>query len=745
MNFKLSRRKFLQSTSLAALALPLAKLVSGQEGFVSSPLERGGSLAEEIVTGGICEMCSWRCQLIGKKRDGRLIKLEGNPKSIDNGRSLCARGNAGIKLLYDPDRLKYPMKNVGERGRPVWKKISWKEALNECGSRLQAVVDRYGPQGIAMFAHGSTAIYPRQYFSRIVGTPNICEASLNQGRGIRDAAYLATIGRAAGENLDMANAKAIFLLGCHFGENVQVSQIKSYCKGLQNGAKLIVVDPRFSASAAKADIWVKIKPGTDTALLLALINYLIINNKYDKDFIEKYATGFDELQTGIAPWSLDKAAAECDIPAAQIKEVADLLAGRAPQVAIHPGQHGSWYGNDFQRERALACLTALLGAYYVKGGWVPGVIPEIGDVGWEGDEPAEILDLNRKGKEHLIHPFKPSGTPTELIRDAALTGKPYPIKGCVIWGQNPIQTVPGQEKTKAFLAQMEFVMCVDIMPTDATMWADILLPEVSYLERYDLIKTGRQWDLSAKHQQYIAARMPLVEPTFACRDHVYITNEIAKRMGHEDKIPVETAEELVDKSLRAANLSLAQLRRENGIHIGESEDPYGVPDDFKVLLHNPDIEATGFSGIPLYVPIAPPPGGFARLISGRVPVHTTNRTQNNAWLHQAMTENPVWVNDQTAARLQLKDGDRVGFVNSEGVTSSTTTLVKITPGIRQDTVYMAHGFGSASPQLSVGFGSGVDDQSLISLLKVDPETGAQATRNNFVKLIKDDKILDFPV
>lgn len=145
------------------------------------------------------------------------------------------------------------------------------------------------------------------------------------------------------------------------------------------------------------------------------------------------------------------------------------------------------------------------------------------------------------------------------------------------------------------------------------------------------------------------------------------------------------------------------------------------------------------------MPIAPPPGGFARLISGRVPVHTTNLTQNNAWLHQAMTENPVWVNDQTAARLQLKDGDRVGFVNSEGVTSSTTTLVKITPGIRQDTVYMAHGFGSASPQLSVGFGSGVDDQSLISLLKVDPEIGAQATRNNFVKLIKDDKILDFPV
>jgi len=744
MAFNVTRRKFLQTASLAAVALPLSEVIASESGITRSPLEAPGSFTDETVSGGICEMCFWRCQLVGKKRGDRLVKLEGNPKSIDNGTAICARGNAGIQLLYDPDRLKFPLKNVGERGKPVWKKISWTEALDECGKKLAAIEKKYGPQGIAVFPHGSTAKYPMQFFENTVGTHNVSEASFFQCRGIRDMAYMATIGRAPGESVDMPNAKVIFLLGSHIGENIHVSHVKQFIKGLQNGAKLVVVDPRYSSAAAKSDIWVRIKPGTDTAFLLAIMNHLVATKKYNAEFIEEHAQGFEKFAEGIKEWNLEKAAAECDIPAAQIKEVAEMLAANAPNVAIHPGRHVSWYGNDFQRQRSLACLTALLGAFYVKGGWVPGKDPKIGKTGWAKKEHKGSHNLNAKEDGELKYPFTPPGTPTELIRDAALTGKPYPIKGCVIWGQNPIQTIPDQDKMKKVLKQMDFVMCVDVMPTDATMWADILLPEVSYLERYDLVKNGTQWDFSEKHQQYIAARMPLVAPMFERKDQVFITNEIAQRMGYEKDIPVKTVEELVDKDLEVAGLSIDKLKKEGGIHLMDGKDPYTMPEDFEVLLYNEEIEDAGFPGVPTYIPVEQPPAGYARLLYGRVPVHTFNRTQNNIWLKNAMPDNPVWLNDELAAKMGLKDGDVIGLVNQAGFKSRTTTMVKTTPGIRKDAIFMAHGYGTANPLMTVAVNAGIDDTSMMTKATVDPETGAHGMRNTFVKFIKDGKVIDIP-
>nr|WP_321466849.1 molybdopterin-dependent oxidoreductase [uncultured Desulfobulbus sp.] len=734
MAMNLTRRNFLKAASIAAASVPLSKVAAKAEsGVVKAPLVAPGSYKDtQTVVGGVCEMCFWRCQLVGKIRDGRLIKLEGNPKSIDNGVSICARGNAGVKLLYDPDRLKYPLKNVGKRGAPKWQRISWEEALDTCGAKLKEVMDKYGAKGIAMFPHGSTATYPMHFFEHTVGTPNISEASFFQCRGIRDTAYMATIGLPPNEDVDMPNTKVLLLIGGHFGENIHVSHVKRYLKGLENGAKLIVVDPRYSASAAKSDIWVQIRPGTDTAFLLAVMNYLIENEKYNADFVDEYGEGFDKMAEGIKEWTLEKAAKECDIPADQIKEVAELLAANMPNVAIHPGRHVSWYGNDFQRQRALACLTGILGAFGVKGGFVPPKGPKgLAKIAWpKGEHHTEAIHM-----EEEIYPFSPPGTPTDLIRKAAIEGEPYPIKGCVVWGQNPIQTIPNQAMTIKMLEQMDFVMCVDVMPTDITMFADILLPDTSYLERYDVIKTGTQWNFADEQQQYIAPRMPLVAPGFERKESIYITNELAKRMGFGDKIPVQTQEELANKRLAPLGLSIDSIKAEGGIHLQPGKDPYGDL-DLEVLFYNEDLEDAELPAIPTYIPVEQPPVGFMRLLYGRSPVHTFNRTINNAWLLAECDSNPVWVNDKVAAKLDLKEGDTVSFINQDGVKSRTTTTVKVTPGIRQDCVYMYHGFGSMNPELTLGVGKGVDDTSLITKIAVDPETGAHGMRNNFVKLIK---------
>lgn len=734
MAFKVTRRKFLQTASIAAASVPLSKVATAKAGVAKSPFTAPGSFADtKTAVGGICEMCFWRCQLVGKVRDNKLVKLEGNPKSIDNGASICARGNAGIKLLYDPDRLKYPMKNVGERGNPKWKRISWKEALDECGTKLNATVKTHTAKGIVMFPHGASAKYPMHYFEHTVGTPNVSEASFFQCRGIRDYAWLTSIGTGPGENVDMANAKVIFGLGCHFGENVHVSHAKRYLKGLENGAKLVIVDPRFSAAAAKADIWVKIKPGTDTAFMLGMMSYMVANGKYNKDFVEAHGVGFDEFKAAIKDMTPEKASKECEVPVAQIKEVADLLAANAPNVSVHPGRFSSWHGNDFQRGRSLACMAGILGAFGVPGGFVKGKGPKgFGKVKW----PAGHEHHTALHREAGVHHQSPAGTPTDLIRDCAIASKPYPIKSCVVWGQNPMQTIPQQDLTVKMLKQMDFVMCVDVMPTDITAYADILLPEASYLERFDYIKKGTQWDFSDKHQQFVSARMPLVKADFERKDQVYICNELAKRMGHEKAIPVQTIEEMVDTVLKPAGLSIAKLIAEDGIHLQPGKDPYGVSEDFEVQFFNEELEEQGYPAAPTYIAVPDVPKGYMRLLSGRNPLHTFNRTQNNVWLNAGMPENPVWVNDTVAGKLGIKSGDKVTMVNSEGVKSSSTSHALVTPGIREDCVFMAHGFGSKSAGMTVGKGAGMDDQELCSIRAVDPETGCNGMRNNFVKLSK---------
>ncbi|MFZ5759794.1 MAG: molybdopterin-containing oxidoreductase family protein [Thermodesulfobacteriota bacterium] len=738
----MTRRTFLQTASLTVASLPLSRVVKAETGFTPKKISAPGSaVTTETVTGGICEMCFWRCNLVGRVRDGKLVKLEGNPKSIDNGTAICARGNAGIKLLYDPDRLKYPMKNVGQRGRPQWKQISWEEALDECAFRLKTVVNKYGGHGIAMFPHGASAKYPMEFLENVVGTQNVSEASFFQCRGVRDMGYMATFGTPPGENVDMANAKVIFLVGDHLGENVHVSHLKKYLKGLEKGARLVVLDPRYSAAAAKSHIWVQIKPGTDTAFLQAVMNYLLQEGKYDKKFVGNHCVGFLKFKDGIAHASLDWAAAICDVPADQIKEVAELLAANAPHVSIHPGRHVSWHGNDFQRIRAQACLTALLGAIGVPGGFVKPKGPKVKGIGWPRGEHGGEFNL-RAIRD--VHQYSPPGTPTELIREACLTGKPYPIKAWVIWGQNPLQTIPNQRKTIEALQQMDFVMCVDIMPTDITMYADILLPEACYLERYDYIKTGTQWNFADPHQQFIAPRLPLVDAMFERKDQVWITNQLAARMGYADRIPVASLEEKVDKELASVNLSLAQIREEGGIHLRPGKNPYGVSEDFEVLLYNEELEENGFAGVPTYLPVEEPPAGYARLVYGRSPVHTFNRSQNNVWLNHEMPINPVWINDEVAKKMGLQDGDEIQLINSEGIVSAGKSIVKATPGIRSDTLYLVHGYGSKNPMMTAGCNKGIDDQELISKLAVDPETGCHGMRNNFVKIVKDGKPFALP-
>ena len=234
------------------------------------PGRRGNEHVELIATN--CEMCFWRCGVLAEVKDGKVLKLQGNPNHPMTKGKLCARGNAGTQLLYDPDRLKYPQVRTGSRGAGKFKRVSWDEALDQFAGKLKEIKQKYGPEAVAVFPHGVGS----GFFATLMkayGTPNAAETAFAQCFGPRDVAYLLTFGRPVGspEPVDLEESKLIVLIGSHIGENIFTSQVTAFSEGLSRGAKLLVVDPRFSTAASKANWWLPIRPGSDIALLPGVV------------------------------------------------------------------------------------------------------------------------------------------------------------------------------------------------------------------------------------------------------------------------------------------------------------------------------------------------------------------------------------------------------------------------------------------------------------------------------------------
>ncbi|NTU43363.1 MAG: molybdopterin-dependent oxidoreductase, partial [Nitrospirales bacterium] len=330
----LSRRDFLKlSTATTAVAgltgVPIFKSVMA--------MGTNPEVVPSYVT-TFCEICFWNCGAIARVENGKVVKLDGQPGNPASRGKLCARGNAGMGSLYDPDRLKTPMLNVGKRGEPKWKSVSWDEALSFIAGKMGKIKETYGPEAVSLISHGTGGSFWKELLYAY-GSHNYTAPSFAQCRGPRDIGYMITFGAGPGspEQIDMANSKFIVLIGSHLGENAHNSQVQDFVEGISKGAKLVVVDPRFSTAAGKANWWLPIRPGTDMALLLAWINIIVNEELYDKEYIAKYAMGLNELKAEVAQYTAEWASKETDIPAATIVETAREMARFKPGVVIHPG------------------------------------------------------------------------------------------------------------------------------------------------------------------------------------------------------------------------------------------------------------------------------------------------------------------------------------------------------------------------------------------------------------------------
>jgi thiosulfate reductase/polysulfide reductase chain A len=736
----MKRREFIRvGAAGTAGAAVVGGLSSNWYDLYASPIPDPGTEGDRIIP-TFCELCFWKCGVLAHVKDGHVTKLEGNPADpLSNGR-LCPRGAGGTGLLYDPDRLRTPLIRREQRGAHVFEAVSWDAALNEVAENFQKIQARYGPEALALFSHGYGGSWFKHLF-HAMGSANIAAPSYAQCRGPRDVGFDLTFGWGVGspERTDIANTDCLVLIGSHLGENMHNTQVQEFSEAVRRGAQLIVVDPRYSTAASKADEWLPIRPGGDLALLLAWMHVLVTEKRVDREYLDLYAYGYEQLEAHLQPYSPEWAYPRTGIDPEQIRRTARMMAGSRPASLVHPGRHVTWYGNDTQRSRAIALLNALLGSWGRRGGfYVPSSV-EIPAYPYPEIEPHEgiIPDRPNPGDFPLGDQVLAQG-----ICDATVPGvrDNDGIHGWMVYGSNLPTTLPNPERTYEAIQALDFLVTVDVLPAEIVGWSDVVLPEATYLEREDDF-----WAPSFR-EPFVALRQQVVPPMYESRPGWWIAKELGTRLDLAEHFPWADAVEYLQERVDRAGLDGGQLSRE-GVIRGEPAPLYfeegAVPefytDSGKIELYSNRLAAYGFEAMPTWHDddIDDPPPGYYRLLFGRAPMHTFGRTTNNKLLSSMHDENGVWVNAAVARSWGLEDGDRVHLKNQDGVQSTFSAPVKVTERIRPDCVYVVHGYGRKAKHLKTAYGRGIDDAELITRVKVDPIMGGTGMNVNFVTFVAE--------
>jgi len=757
-----SRRRFLKISAATMAATGSATLLSPRLKAAGVSLSSSNNI-QTIPT--FCDVCFWRCGAVATLENGKLKKILGNPKDpLSKGR-LCPRGTGGIGAHFDNDRLKTPLIRVSERGEDKWKAVTWDEALSYIAKKMGAIKKEHGPESLALFSHGLGGTFIKHLW-KANGSKNIAAPSFAQCRGPREIGFDLTFGDVVGspERTDIANTRCLVLIGSHLGENMHNTQVQEFAEAVGKGATIITVDPRFSVAASKAKHYLPIKPGTDLALILAWMHVLVSENLYDKEYVAKYGYGFEAFSATLTEYTPEWAYIETGIDPAVIRETAYEMARNAPATLVHPGRHVNWNGDDTQRSRAIALLNALLGSWGRKGGFYQNAptipvpkypYPKYPKADYlradnykpltpEEEEafksrPATTGEHGEAADDpHLKYPFAKGGHDTTAtgLRDATISEKPYPIKAWMVYATNLLQNLPNQQETIEAIKKLDLLVVVDIAPNELCCWADVVLPESVYLERYDELSVKSFRDLP-----YVALRQPVADPPDDQKPNWWIARELAKKLGLSSYFPWKNIEEYLQYRVKKAGLDWNQLKK-NGIIYGQKHPIYaedGVPIEFftpsgKIEFYSNQLKEKGFDPVPRYTPPAPAPSGYPfHLLFGRSPVHTFSKTQTNPLLHDLKKENEVWLNAGIARRMGLTSGDYIKLKNQDGVLSNRVR-VKVTNRIRRDCVYLVHGFGHSARGLRKAFGKGASDSQLVTRYKVDPLMGGTGMNINFVTI-----------
>ena len=466
--------------------------------------------------------------MILEVKDGRLAGVKGDPGHPHSHGYTCPKGRAAAEIIYHPDRITKPLVKTGPRTGSRFEETSWDSALGIISERLLESREKWGAESVVLGTGTTrgTAPYINRFLT-LFGSPNFMAPS-NMSGGPIVLGSAATCGFGLVDP-DYANSSCILL----WAHNPEASWPGLYMydirEGLRKGAELIVVDPRGTRLAKKADHWLQIRPGTDVALALCFINIIIENKAYHRDFVENWTTGFDKLKEHVSSFTPKRCAETTWLRAEDIEAAALAFAKKRP-ASIGPGMAGVCQANDaFDLTRTLTILSAITGNLEAKGGNLNCVPPTRKRSCYGPDFSAFDNLPKEQARKKLgldrfpLIGFIPIPCPPQVVWPAIESGKPYPVKAAGLFANNSVCAYPNSRHVREVLGALDFLFAVDYFHTPTTALADVILPPAHWSERDEIE------DLLMKN--HVFCQVKAVEPVPECRDEKQILVDLAHRMG----------------------------------------------------------------------------------------------------------------------------------------------------------------------------------------------------------------------
>ena len=663
------------------------------KGFSYSNVDREMSVyGYDAMVKSHCRMCHGGCGVFVYVKDGRIAKIAGDPDCPINHGTLCSKGIASTQLVYHPDRLTHPVKRVGPKGSGQWERISWDEALDTIAEAMLRSKAEFGAESVVL-GYGTgreneAAIYR---FSNYFGSPNVLTAG-HFCYGPRIATSIITCG--SNPIADYDNFPKCIMI---WGNNVVISNPDCYkgepfSQALDAGAKLIVVDPRLTRAAARADVWLQLRPGTDTALALGMANVIVRENLYDKAFVESYVHGWAPFVERVAEYPLDRVEAITGVPREKIAEAARLYATTKPG-AIQWGVAIEQQVTCADNNRVLMALMGITGNIDAPGGQVLFKTARIRNVAEFGahkalskEQAAKRLGGDRfrlAGHFAIINP--------KYVWDAIVTEKPYPVKALFFISSNPLMTRANAKEIYRALQKVDFMAVADFFITPTAELADIVLPAATWLEMDYL---GDFW----KRHGWLLTRRKVVQ-IGECRSDHDMLNDLAHRVGQGEHW-WDTFEGGLDYILEPMGVTWQEFKKQDRTR-GEvayfkyRQSGFSTPTR-KFELYSTLLKKWGYDPLPQFR--EPPESPVSRpdlnsqfpytLITGaRQPgfFHAENRQLS--WTRELHHDPVVEIHPDTAAKEGIDDGEWVVIESPRG---KIRQRAKLTAGLKPEVVSAQH-------------------------------------------------------